>query len=301
MRLYLAPMAGYTDRPFRDICRENGADVVFTEMANCHLFSILPEKAMELLSIEGEKPPVAVQLFGSDPGLLGSAAAYLESRGVEYIDLNAGCPVRKVVKTGGGSALLKDPELLRRILSSMRAAVKKSRFSVKIRSGWDERNLNYLEIGRMAEGEGVDHITLHARTRTQGFTGKAAWEHIGELNAALKIPVVGNGDVKTMKDAADMAAATGVDEIMIGRGALSRPQIFREIKEEREMPLSREEASGIIMRLYRERTECHGERRGVVEMRKMVPFLVKGWRDAKQVRMAANRADSMAQVREIFI
>ncbi len=300
MKTFLAPMAGYTDRIFRDICRDLQADVVFTEMANCHLFSIYPEKAWELLGVKGEKRPLAVQLFGNDPVLLARAAAMLDEGGVEYIDLNAGCPARKVTATGSGSSLMRNTELFAAIIRSMRAAVRNASFSVKIRSGWDEHSLNYIDVGRIAQEEGVDFVTLHARTRAQGFSGAARWEHIASLKDSLDIPVVGNGDLRSLEDVKRMIEQTRVDGVMVGRGALSRPQIFREVRINERIELSAGDYRDMIIRLYEGKARMFGERRGVLEMRKIVPFIVKGWPNAREIRMAANRADNMASVMEIF-
>lgn len=300
MKTFLAPMAGYTDRVLRDFARDFGADVVFTEMINGYTLVLHPEKAWELLQIENEEKPVAVQLFGSDENVLSDAAKILEKKGVDYIDLNVGCPVKKVVKTGAGSALLKNREKLFKIVRRLRDTIKNAKFSVKIRMGWDDKTIVFTEVGKEVERIGVDFITMHARTRAEGFSGNAHWDAIRLLKESVKIPVVGNGDIKSYKDAYKMVEETGVDAVMIGREAIGRPYIFEEILQMREIKLNREEEKEFLFRYYEKKIDLYGERKAILLMRKIVPFLIKGWDNAKERRIAINRADNMTEIVRIL-
>ena len=300
MKTYLAPMAGYTDRAFRDLCRADGVHVPFTEMVNARQLLAVPGKAKELLQIEGEPSPVAVQVFGHDPETLSRAAEVLQGWDVDHIDLNCGCPARKVVKNGAGAALLKDLPRLRRIVRLMRATITEAVFSIKIRAGWDLDSLVYREAGRIAQEEGADLIFFHARTRSQGFSGKAWWPWIKELKENLSIPVVGNGDIRSWEEAWERKEASGCDGIMIGRGAIGRPRLFREVMIRETLPLTRDEVMERLFLQYRAKAEWIGERKAVLQMRKVAPFSVRGFPDAKEIRMALNKAGSLREAREVL-
>ncbi|HDS03814.1 MAG TPA: tRNA-dihydrouridine synthase family protein [Firmicutes bacterium] len=298
MKTYLAPMAGYTDRAFRDLCRKEGADVVFAEMVNARQVLAVPDKGKELLQITAEEKPVAVQLFGHDPEALKEASHLLEEWNVDYIDLNCGCPARKVVKTGAGSALLKDLSLLTRIIRVMRASVKRACLSIKIRAGWDSESLVFQEAGKIAQEEGADLLFFHARTRSQGFGGKAHWPWIGELAGRLSLPVVGNGDIRTWQEAALRLEETSCAGIMIGRGAIGRPRLFREIKEGRTYQAPREDILNHLYEHYCDKARWAGEHKAVLQMRKVAPFYVRGFPDAKEIRILLNKAASLEEARK---
>jgi|MTBAKSStandDraft_2_1061841.scaffolds.fasta_scaffold03867_10 nifR3 family TIM-barrel protein len=293
-------MAGYTDRAFRDLCRAQGADIPFAEMVNARQVLAVPEKARELLQIRGEPAPVAVQLFGHDPETLRRAAEILQEWNVDHIDLNCGCPARKVVKTGAGSALLKDLPRLRDIIRIMRSSITEAVFSVKIRAGWDLDSLVFGEAGRIAQEEGADLLFFHARTRSQGFSGQAWWPWIKELKESLSIPVVGNGDIRNWQDAWEKKEFCGCDGVMIGRGAIGRPWLFQEIRDRRTLPLPREAVMKRLYLQYTAKAEWIGERKAVLQMRKVAPFSVRGFPDAKEIRMALNKAGTLREAREVL-
>jgi tRNA-dihydrouridine synthase B len=224
----LAPLAGYTDLPFRLLCREMGAGMVVSEMISCHGLVYGQEKTWTLLQTLPEERPWAVQLFGNEPEFMGQAAALVSERcPVDLIDINMGCPVRKVVKKGSGVALMK-PENRQQAEAIVRAVVKNSRqpVSVKFRSGWNEHNLVAPDFARMCEAAGAAAVTIHARTWTQQFGGRADQHMIAAVKQAVSIPVIGNGDILSQEEGRAMMAATGCDAVMIGRGALGNPWIF---------------------------------------------------------------------------
>ncbi len=218
-------MADISNIPFRLVSRECGSSLLTSEEVDAHSFCLGIERSKRIASFIPEEHPIAMQLLGHDPQLLSRAARTLEDQGADIIDLNMGCPARKVTAKGQGAALMKDPAKAREIFQAMRKAIRVP-FTVKIRGGWDDEHLNAVEIARLAESEGVDAITVHPRTSSQRFTGKAPWEIIADVARSVKIPVTGNGDVKSQEDAKRMMEQTGVQSVMIGRGALGQPWIF---------------------------------------------------------------------------
>jgi nifR3 family TIM-barrel protein len=226
----LAPMAGVTDTVFRRFIREmDGCGLIMTEFTSADgILRGKDKKAQRYLHFYDDEHPISAQLFGSDPEVLAEAARVVEDLGFDLVDLNLGCPAKKVVKCNGGSGLLRDLPLLRRIFERVRAAVQIP-FTVKFRAGWNEQEIVCVELAKMAEDCGLNAVALHARTREQGYTGTARWEWIGAIKEAIRIPVIGNGDIREPQDAAAMVAATGCDAVMIGRTAASNPWIFRQI------------------------------------------------------------------------
>ncbi len=220
--LVLAPMSGITDYPFRQIAKEHGCSLAFTEMVSAEG---LLRKGKPFLKIGEDEHPVSVQLFGSIPEILAEAAQTAESMGADAIDINMGCPAKQVVGPGAGVDLMRFPEKVKEILTKVRRAVR-SPLTVKIRSGWDGEHINAAEISKIAEGCGVDALSIHPRTRAQGFGGRADWDLIGEVKRTIHIPVIGNGDITTPFLAKKMFEETGCDGVMIGRGALGNPWIF---------------------------------------------------------------------------
>ena len=222
----LAPLAGYTDLAFRQLCREYGAGMCFSEMISSHGLAYRQQKTLQLARTVEEERPTVLQLFGAKPDIMGAAAAILTDLPIDMIDINMGCPVKKVVKTGAGSALMKAPKLAAAIIERVS---KNSRLpvSVKIRSGWTQESINAVEFAQMAEDAGARLITVHGRTWAQGFSGRADWRIIGLVKEAVSIPVVGNGDIKTYNDGLAMMAETGCDGVMIGRAALGNPWVFQ--------------------------------------------------------------------------
>lgn len=226
----LAPMAGVTDTVFRRFIRGlGGCGLLMTEFTSSHgVVARNPRRTMRYLVFEPGERPISAQLFGSDPEVMANAARVCQELGFDLVDINFGCPVNKVVRCNGGSALLRDLPLVERLLRGVRAAITIP-LTIKCRAGWSDRDIVALELARMAQDCGVDAFALHPRTREQGYAGKADWSRIAQVKAALKIPVIGNGDIVAPEDAARMAAETGCDAVMVGRAAAANPWIFRQI------------------------------------------------------------------------
>jgi tRNA-dihydrouridine synthase B len=230
--LWLAPLAGLTDRAFRILCRRAGADVVVSEMVSADGLLHDSRRTFEYLYFTGEERPFGIQLFGSDPAIMARAAEIVASVKPDFIDINFGCPVKKVVKRNAGSALMRDPALAAAIVSAMKRALEPTGIplTAKIRSGWDAQSINAVDFARALEDAGVDLIAVHPRTRSQMYAGRSDWAVTAAVKRAVSIPVVGNGDVRSASDAIALKDQTGCDAIMIGRGALGSPWRFAEIR-----------------------------------------------------------------------
>ena len=292
--LRLAPMAGVTNAPFRLVCRECGAGPLTSEEIDAYAYVRDNGKTELLTRYLPEERPLAMQLLGADPDMLAEAARRLEAAGADGVDLNMGCPVRKIVSKGQGSALMRDPLAAAVIFRTLRKAVSRVPFTIKIRGGWDEHTVNAVEIARLAESEGVDAITVHPRTRSQQFTGQAPWDVIASVVAAVRVPVTGNGDVRSVEDARAMVAATGCAAVMIGRGALGTPWIFRGA------PVDREARAAIIRR-HVDLVEAHlPERVALVQLKKHLAWYSSGLPGSAAVRPRLFGATSAAEVCERF-
>jgi tRNA-dihydrouridine synthase B len=224
----LAPLAGIGNLPFRLLCRRFGAALVCTEMMSCHGLVRRQPQTVKMLATDPREKPVSFQLFGADPDVMAEASLRLAEAGADLVDLNFGCPVPKVIRHGGGAALLREPERLEAIVAACSRRCPRP-VTVKIRAGWDERGVNAEEIARRAEAAGAAALTVHARTRSQQFGGRAQWEIIARVVKSVSLPVIGNGDVITGADARRLLDETGCAAVMVGRGALGRPWVFRHI------------------------------------------------------------------------
>ncbi|QLY25613.1 tRNA dihydrouridine synthase DusB [Bdellovibrio sp. KM01] len=221
----LAPMAGITDHAFRTFMKKLDASVVVTELVSASGIEYKSEKTLKLMSFDETQRPIGVQLFGEDPEILARGAQFAEADGCDFIDLNFGCPVPKVVKKGAGSAMMKDPVQMQKVLSAVKAAVKIP-VTIKIRTGWDSTTRNASEICNIAYNEGMEWVAIHGRTRNQGYSGFADWDFISEVKANAKLPILGNGDILTPRQAVLRLEQSGCDGVMIGRGCLKNPFIF---------------------------------------------------------------------------
>ncbi len=284
--LILAPMAGITSLPFRKIMKSFGASLVFTEMISANGLIRDGRKTFELLETCPEEKPLGVQLFGDDPTVLAAAAAMVAER-ADLLDINMGCPVKKVVRSGAGSALLQDPRQVGRIIAAVRANFS-GPLTIKIRSGWDQSNINFLEVAKIAIAAGVDAICLHPRSRSQGFGGKADWQQITELKACSNIPIIGSGDIFTAADAAGMLKSTGCDAVMIARGGYGNPWIFSQTAAILQGDKAEEPSPADRWQTAQQHLHWHaahfGEHKALLEMRKHLSWYVRGLPGASHFR-----------------
>lgn len=297
--IILAPMAGITDLPFRLICKENNAGLVYTEMVSAKALLYDDSKTKLLLKTREEERPLTVQIFGSDLKAIAYASKYV-SKFADIVDINMGCPAPKVVKNGDGSKLLLNLELVRKIVET---AVENSKVpvTVKMRIGWDMENIVAVEAAKIIESAGASAITVHGRTRSQFYSGNADWNIIKQVKESVKIPVIGNGDIKTPKEAKKALEKSNVDAIMIGRGAFGNPWIFREIEQYLrtgkcpERPSKQERLDTIIKHIHLE-VEQKGENIGIKEMRKHISAYTKSLKDSSNFRAKINTLDTEKEV-----
>ena len=293
----LAPMAGVTDLPFRVLCREQGAGCVVTEMVSAKAVLYNNKNTRELLQIDPAERPAAVQLFGSEPDIMAEIAARLEEGPYDYIDVNMGCPVPKIVNNGEGSALRKNPERAQEVLTAMVKAVKKP-VTVKFRKGFNDLSVNAVEFAKMAESCGVAAVAVHGRTREQYYSGKADWDIIRQVKEAVRIPVIGNGDIFTPEDAGRMLKETGCDGIMVARGAKGNPWLFGRINHYLDtgevLPgPSMAEIKAMILRHGRMLVQFKGEGVAMREMRGHMAWYTKGMPHSATLRNEINQVETL--------
>lgn len=302
--IILAPMAGVTDLPFRQLCKEQGAGMVCTEMVSAKAIAYHNKNTEALLTTTPQERPVSLQLFGSDPDIISEIAARIEERPFDILDLNMGCPVPKVAGNGEGSALMRNPKLVEQIISKTARAIKKP-LTIKIRKGFCDAEVNAVEIARIAEGCGAAAVAVHGRTREQYYSGQADWDIIRQVKEAVRIPVIGNGDVVSAESAGRMLKETGCDGVMVGRAARGNPWIFREIRaylEGRAVPErpSREELLEMILRHARMQIAYKGEVIGMREMRKHVSWYTTGCPNSAKLRSAVNQVTTYQELEELI-
>ena len=300
----LAPMAGVTDTVFRRFIRNlGGCGLIMTEFASSHgvsasLGARKPTRTLRYLAFDAEEHPISAQLFGADPAVMSDAARVCEDLGFDILDINFGCPVNKVVKCNGGSALLRDLPLVERLLREVRKAISIP-FTMKYRAGWNEDELVAVRMAKLAEECGLQAVALHPRTREQGFSGTADWRRIAEVKAAVQIPVIGNGDVFTPEDAVRMVRETNCDAVMVGRAASSNPWIFRQIAQYLETGAYHQPSEHDrydIMRRYYAMLMERNERDTVGKMKQFATYFTHGVRHGAQLRLAIHRAQEAAAI-----
>ncbi|MDE6607474.1 MAG: tRNA dihydrouridine synthase DusB [Lachnospiraceae bacterium] len=300
--LILAPMAGVTDLPFRLLCKEQGVGLICMEMVSAKAIMYNNKNTESLLAIHDEETPVSLQLFGSNPEIIGEMAKRIEDRNFAILDINMGCQVPKVVNNHEGSALMKNPALAEKIVEKAVKAISKP-VTVKIRKGFDEEHSNAVEIAKAAEAAGASAVAVHGRTREQYYSGKADWDIIAKVKEAVAIPVIGNGDIIDGESAAEMLKQTGCDGIMIGRAARGNPWVFREIKTyletgEHALSPTTEEKRDVVLRHAALQLQVKGEYIGIREMRKHLSWYTAGCPHSAKLRQKINEMETMDELIE---
>jgi tRNA-dihydrouridine synthase B len=305
----LAPMAGVSEMPFRVIALEFGAGLATTELISAKgLFHRSKRTEQYLAFNEKIERPYSLQLFGGEEATMAQAAVIAVEAGAQIIDVNMGCPVKKVTQTGAGSALLCDPKRAASLIAAMRKSVQDFvPITAKIRTGWDEHHINCIEMGKVLQDAGCAALAMHARSRAQGYSGKANWDLIGELRSALQIPVIGNGDVTNADDAYLMQKQTGCDGVMIGRGAMGNPWIFQELKTGQKSPPSLQERKNLVLRHLREHINFHTQldesridvqQRAVRSFRTHLVWYSRGLKDASYFRERVMHLETLISVEQ---
>jgi len=300
-KLALAPLAGVSDLPFRTICREHGAALCYTEMVSAKALVYQDSKTATLLQTNESDHPLGVQIFGSDPSCMGEAAAKaLEISGADFVDINMGCPVGKIVKGGDGSALMKTPELARDVIEAVRRSVS-APVTVKFRKGWDGGNVNAVPFAQMAEAAGVSAITVHGRTRVQMYSGRADWDIIRQVKEAVQVPVIANGDVFEAKDASRILRWTGADMAMIARGSFGDPWLFAQANAHLAgEPVPERPSLAVRLKVGLRQIELaieqKGEKIGCLEARKHLAWYLRGVPNGSKMRQLVNTIAARADI-----
>lgn len=302
--VFLAPMAGVTDLPFRLICKDFGCGLMYTEMVSAKGLFYKSEKTNELLYVDPKEHPIGAQLFGSSPEILREMAKVVEESDVDFIDINMGCPAPKITKNGEGSALMKMPELIGEIVYETARVLKKP-LTIKIRKGYDADSVNAEQVAKIAEEAGASAIAVHGRTREQFYSGIADWEIIKKVKQSVNIPVIGNGDVKSPEDAKRLIDETGCDAVMIGRAAQGNPWLFKRTVKYLEtgelLPEPAfEERAQIILKHTKMLIDYKGEHTGIREMRAHLTSYVKGLHGAANIRRALTAVESYEDVQRLI-
>mgnify|MGYP000846280083 CR=1 FL=1 len=301
--IFLAPMAGITDLPFRILCKEHGASLVYTEMVSAKAMHYNDAQTLELTQTHPDERPVGVQIFGSEPQIMAEAAARLSAReDIALIDINMGCPAPKIVKNGEGAALMKEPQLVREIVREVVKASSKP-VTVKIRSGWDKSSINAIQIATICEEEGATAVTVHGRSREQYYSGESNINVIKDVKRVLTVPVIGNGDVKGPEDYKKMLEITGCSAIMIGRSAQGNPWIFKNINDYLKNGVYNKNPNNnvlleTILRHYSLMEATKGERSAVLQMRKHIAWYLHGLYDSAKLRAQIFKLETKHEVIE---
>jgi tRNA-dihydrouridine synthase B len=303
--LALAPMAGVTDALFRRLFKRFGLGLTVSEFVSANSLVRMNKRSLEMIEVFPDERPTSVQLHGNDPSVMAEAAAFVEECGADIVDINFGCPAPKITKGGDGAAILRDPDLAVAICAAVRKAVRRVPVTCKMRVGWDATNFTFLEIAKRAEAVGIDAFTLHGRYGKQFYKPSANWDHVAALKAAVRVPVIGNGDIDSASDALARLAESGADAIMIGRAALGDPWLIRDVAaaltgSPAQPPPGVEERIDFACEHFEAAIARYGERSGVLQMRKHLGWYIKGIAGASSLRERINSAASADEVRGLL-